>query len=64
MKNFLKWIPKSLSDAKLALNLELDTGFVGLLFGFPPNSVFKQSIYTAFEEINKKVNNINELLRI
>lgn len=40
-----------------SLNVELDTGFVGLFFGYPPNSVFKQSIYTGFEEITKKVNN-------
>lgn len=39
-----------------SLNLELDNGFVGLLFGYPLNSVFKQIIFTGFEEINKKVN--------
>jgi len=40
-----------------SLNLLLDNGFVCLVFGYPPNSVFKQSIYTGFEEISKKVNN-------
>ena len=39
-----------------SLNVELNDGFVGLFFGYPPNSVFKQSIYTGFEEISKKVN--------
>jgi len=53
----LRWGSKGFS-----LNLELDTGFVGLFFGYPPNSVFKQSIYTAFEEINKKVNNPDEVI--
>jgi hypothetical protein len=40
-----------------SLNLQLDNGLVGFVFGYPPNSVFKQSIYTGFEEISKKVNN-------
>lgn len=40
-----------------SLNVELDSNFVGLFFGYPPDSVFKQSIYTGFEEVNKKVNN-------
>ena len=37
------------------MNLEFNNGFVALLYGFPPDSVFKQSIYTAFEDINKKI---------
>lgn len=45
-----------------SLNLELDNGFVSLFFGYPPDSVFKQSIYTGFEGINKKVNNPEEIL--
>lgn len=53
----LRWGSKGFS-----LNLELDTGFVALFFGYPPNSVFKQSIYTGFEEINKKVNNPDEVI--
>jgi len=40
-----------------SLNVELDRAFVGLCFCYPPDSVFKQSIYTVFEEINKKANN-------
>jgi hypothetical protein len=40
-----------------SLNKPFENGFVGLCFGYPPNSVYKQSIYSGFEEINKKVNN-------
>ncbi|NIA09505.1 MAG: DUF91 domain-containing protein [Nitrospiraceae bacterium] len=53
----LRWGSKGFS-----LNVELDTGFVGLFFGYPPNSVFKQSIYTGFEEITKKVNNSDDII--
>ena len=45
-----------------SLNVELNNGFVGLFFGYPPDSVFKQSIYTGFEEILKKVNNAEEII--
>ncbi len=45
-----------------SLNVELDTGFVGLFFGYPPSSVFKQSIYTRFEEITKKVSNPEDII--
>jgi len=40
-----------------SLNKPFNNSFVGLCFGYPPNSVYKQSIYTGFEEIRKKVNN-------
>lgn len=53
----LRWGAKGFS-----LNIELDTGFVGLFFGYPPNSVFKQSIYTGFEEISKKVSNPEDIV--
>ncbi len=39
-----------------SMNLTLNGGFVAICFGYPPHSVFKQSIYTCFEEITKKVN--------
>lgn len=45
-----------------SINIELDSGFVSLFFGYPPDSVFKQSIYTGFEEISKKVNNPDEII--
>ena len=47
---FFRWGSKGFS-----LNLPFNDGFVGLLFGYPPVSVFKQSLYTGFEEIRKKV---------
>ena len=45
-----------------SLNVGIDNELVTLLFGYPPNSVFKQSIYTEFEMINKKVNNSKEIV--
>ena len=47
-----------------SLNLPFDNGFVALCFGYPPNSVFKQSLYTGFEEITKKTNNPEKLINI
>jgi len=46
----LRWGSKGFS-----LNHKLDEGFVSLIFGYPPTSVFKQSIYTGFEGILKKI---------
>jgi hypothetical protein len=45
-----------------SLNKVFDNGFVGLCFGYPPNSVYKQSIYSGFEEINKKVKDPNSII--
>jgi hypothetical protein len=45
-----------------SLNLPLIGGFVGLCFGYPPSSVFRQSIYTGFEEIRKKVPNYEKII--
>lgn len=53
----LRWGSKGFS-----LNLPLENGFVCLCFGYPPTSVFKQSIYTGFEEIAKKVNNPEKII--
>ncbi len=73
-KNGLKVFNKVFSFAKknnlmfrwgskgFSLNVELENGFVGLIFGYPPDSVFKQSIYTGFEEIIKKVNNAEKIV--
>ncbi|HHT9145398.1 MAG TPA: endonuclease NucS domain-containing protein [Candidatus Wunengus sp. YC61] len=55
----VRWGAKGFS-----LNVELETGFVGLFFGYPPNSVFKQSIYTGFEEITKKVSNPEDIIEL
>lgn len=46
----LRWGAKGFS-----LNLKLDDGYVPLIFGYPPPSVFKQSVYTGFEGILKKI---------
>jgi hypothetical protein len=54
---FLRWGSKGFS-----LNLRMENGFVALFFGYPPTSVFKQSIYSGFEEITKKVNNAEEII--
>ena len=45
-----------------SLNVELDTNFVSLFFGYPPDSVFKQSIYAGIELITKKVNNPEDIV--
>ena len=55
---FFRWGSKGFS-----LNLNMDNGFVGLCFGYPPESVFKQSIYSGLEEINKKVETPDEIIR-
>ena len=48
-----------------SLNMELNdkSSFLGLCFGYPPNSVNKQAIYTGLEEINKKVENKDEVIK-
>jgi RecB family endonuclease NucS len=46
-----------------SLNILFPNNFVGLCFGYPPNSVYKQSIYTGFEEIRKKVNNSERIIK-
>jgi len=56
-KLMLRWGSKGFS-----LNKPFENGFVGLSFGYPPDSVFKQSIYSGFEEINKKVNNSDSVI--
>ena len=55
----LRWGAKGFS-----LNVELDAGFVALFFGYPPSSVFKQSIYTGFEEIIRKVNDPEKIVEL
>jgi len=52
-----KWGSKGFS-----LNVGINNENVTLLFGYPPNSVFKQSIYTRNEIISKKVNNPKEVV--
>lgn len=45
-----------------SLNVQYNGENVSLLFGYPPSSVFKQSIYTGFESIIKKVNNSHKIV--
>lgn len=45
-----------------SLNVELDNSFVSLFFGYPPDSVFKQSIYAGIELITKKVNDPEDIV--
>lgn len=56
-KLIFRWGAKGFS-----LNKTFENGFVGLCFGYPPSSVFKQSIYTGFEEIRKKINNADSVI--
>jgi len=56
-KLVFRWGAKGFS-----LNKTVGNGFVGLCFGYPPSSVFKQSIYTGFEEIRKKINNADSVI--
>lgn len=42
-------------------NVPLDNGLVVLFFGYPRNSVFRQSIYTGFESIKGKVKNSEDV---
>jgi hypothetical protein len=55
----LRWGSKGFS-----LKVKFDTGFVRLFSGYPPTSVFKQSIYIGFEEITKKVVNPDDIVKL
>lgn len=54
----IRWGSKGFS-----VNFIIDNGFIALFFFYPRDSVFKQSIYTGFEEIIKKVNNPEDIVR-
>jgi len=58
-KLIFRWGSKGFS-----LNKIFENGFVGLCFGYPPSSVYKQSIYSGFEEIKKKVNNAESVTKL
>ena len=53
----IRWGSKGFS-----LNCTLDGGLVVLFWGFPLNSAFKQTVYTGFEEITKKVHDSKEII--
>jgi len=44
------------------LNTKIEDNVVALIFGYPLNSVFKQSIYTRYEIISKKVKSSEEII--
>lgn len=56
-KLIFRWGSKGFS-----LNLPFSHEFVCLLYGYPQNSVYKQSIYTGFEEIRKKINHADSVI--
>jgi len=57
-KNLLfRWGSKGFS-----LNVNFDNDLVPLFFGYPPNSAFKQSIYTGNELISKKVKDADDII--
>jgi hypothetical protein len=47
-----------------SLNINFNNEKIALLFGYPPNCVFKQSIYTGFENIIKKVEDSEKIVEI
>ncbi len=53
----IRWGSKGFS-----LNVEFDNGFTAVIFAYPPESVFKQSIYTTFDSIQKKVAEPEEVI--
>jgi len=38
-----------------SINVDLNGKHVAILYGFPPHSVFKQVVYTAFKEIRNNI---------
>jgi len=47
-----------------SLNVDIQGTHVNLCYVYPPSSVFRQSIYTAFAEIGKKVESAEELVKL
>lgn len=46
-----------------SINVEIDEiGDIPLLYGYPPNSVYGQSVYTAFEVMERKLENSNNII--
>ena len=48
-------LPVHWGSKGFSLNVDLDGQHVAICFGYPPDAVYKQSIYTAFGEVRKKV---------
>jgi hypothetical protein len=45
-----------------SINVDLNGKHVAILYGFPPQSVFKQTLYTAFKEIRNNVNDSEPII--
>ena len=56
---FFIWGSKGFS-----LNIKINNENMVILFGYPPNCVFKQSIYTGFEAIMKKISEPDEIVEV
>lgn len=56
---FLRWGTKGFS---LNIKTEGKSSLLGICYGYLPNSIYKQTIYTGFEAINKKVENSDKIL--
>ncbi len=54
----IRWGTKGFS-----FNLTTEKGFIGLFFAYSPGSVYKQSIYTGFEELRKKAKNAEVIIK-
>lgn len=52
-----KWTSQGFS-----LNVMLDGEAIGLCYGYSPESLLSQSIYTGFDQISRKVNNADEIV--
>ncbi len=55
----IRWGSKGFS-----VNYQSENSFVGLFFCYPMSSVFKQSIYTGYEEIRKKITGADEIIAL
>ena len=42
-------------------NTKIENNLIVIIFGYPLNSVYKQSIYTGYDIISKKVKNAEEI---
>lgn len=57
-----KKLPVHWGSRGFSMNVELDGSRVPILYGYPATSVYKQSIYTAFADIKRKVRDSAELV--
>jgi hypothetical protein len=47
-----------------SINVDLNGNHVNILYGYPPHSVYKQSVYTAFAEILRKVKDAESIVAL